>query len=250
MMPSQKVYKHQLHLVRKDQKYQAFLCLSNQTIDFLTEQLNDYLHPKEWTIFQALKAPKRIHSYAIGRYCAKLASNFFFNEQNLAKINISSGVFEHPTIEYPWHENIRVSISHSDQWGGAISFSEKHPMAIDLEVINPDRKSTIASQLTVHELKIIQNLPLESAAAHTLIWTLKEALSKVFFCGLMTPLKVFEVEVVSIENNLFISKFKNFGQYKGYSFLFGSMALSITLPARSSIQSDFSAFASSLQANF
>ena len=68
-----------------------------------------------------------------------------------------------------------------------------------------------------------------------MIWTIKESLSKVLKCGLMTPLHVLEIAEIDCKRPIRVSTFKNFAQYKVLSVVMGDVALSICLPKRTEL---------------
>lgn len=166
----------------------------------------------------------------MGRYVAKKAVAKYFHEPNLSKIEISSGIFQQPIVCYASQENIHVSIAHSQQWGAALAFPEAHPMAIDLEAVDPHMDLSIWPQLTSQEQKLIKSLKSEESKSLMLIWTIKEALSKVLKTGLMTDFRVCEVSTIQADGDGLESKFKHFAQYKAVSWFFQNFAWSIVLP--------------------
>ena len=151
----------------------------------------------------------------------------------MREISIHHGVFEQPIVRHSMmNKGVQISISHCDHYGGAIAFPDEHPMAIDLERINPRKKDVILTQCTPEEYKLIQSLPIPEITQITLLWTVKESLSKALKCGLMTPFKIFEVKDVESGPDCFFWTFRKFAQYKVISFVLGNTACSIIMPKK------------------
>ncbi len=177
---------------------------------FITDesQPDSILHPDEHREF---KSQKRQQEYVRGRYAAKRALGGDFA--------VLSGVFQQP---YVVGTNLGVSISHSGKWAAALAFPESHPMAIDIERIDPKRHKAIESQMTDRELAMIA----EVENGHFVFWTAKEALSKVLRCGLMTSFKILEIDTAGSNE----ATFKHFPQYKAHSFFKEDLVCTIVLP--------------------
>lgn len=228
-------YIERLHLKRPHSYFKAFLCLSTHSFSDLKEKRIKFLHPIELSYFESLAFERRQKSYLLGRYCAKQAIAAYLNKADMNQFLIKHGVFEQPIVQHSSDKNIQVSISHSDEWGGAIAFPEEHPMAIDLEKIDPDKKKTIRTQCTPKELGLIKSLPTSTIDQFTIIWTVKESLSKVLKCGFMSPFSIFEVQDVKFAEDYWLWTFKNFAQYKAISFIIGEIACSIIMPKRTDV---------------
>lgn len=228
------IYIHQqtLKLNRATQQFCAELCLISASLSQLKNQTSKFLHAEELDYFKSLSFAKKQHSYLLGRYSAKLALSNGTIGPNFKSILIKPGVFEYPVVNYPNNpKNIQLSISHSELLGAALAFPESHPMGIDLEIIKPNNKVNIATQLTVNESQWIESCsytPVENL--YTLLWTIKEALSKVLRTGFMTPFEIYEVKNTVWHDNYWISEFKNFAQYQAISFKLNQYFFSIVYP--------------------
>ena len=224
-----------LQLKRSDKDFLACLCITNHHFLDLKEKREQFLHPEELHYFDSLPFVRRQTSFLLGRYAAKQAISKYICETGMNQFSIRHGVFEHPIIKHILKKDVQISISHNDEFGGAIAFPEEHPMAIDLERINPKRIEVIQTQCTQDELKLIQSLQVPNMTQLTLLWTVKEALSKVLKCGLMTPFKIFEIKDFVTESNCFIWTFKKFAQYKAISFIMDNTACSIVMPQKTEV---------------
>jgi 4'-phosphopantetheinyl transferase EntD len=234
----QPIYVKELILRRPNETFKAGLCLCEFSMFTNCEEVAACLHPQEWKYYEKLRFEKRIKSYLMGRLTAKRAIAEYTGEKDLTKILIQSGIFTQPITTYEEKQNIQVSISHSDDFGAAIAFPEAHPMGIDIERINIEQNEAIEREVTVSEIKIIKGLPFSYEIMLTLLWTAKEALSKVLKTGLMTPFKIYEVEKIENHQDSMLSFYKNFAQYKTVSFLIGNNVCSIVYPMKTELSID------------
>lgn len=228
-------YTEKLNLKRPNSYFESYLCVSNISFLDLKEKRIQFLHTKELAYFDSLRFERRQKSFLLGRYCAKQALSAFLQEPNMTEISIHHGVFEQPIVKHSGNKGAQISISHCDHCGGAIAFPEEHPMAIDLEKINPRKKDVIRTQCTPEEYKLIQSLPIPEITQLTLLWTVKESLSKVLKCGLMTPFKIFEIKDIESKTDCFFWTFRKFAQYKVISFVIGNTACSVITPKKTEV---------------
>ncbi|HDR8161555.1 TPA: 4'-phosphopantetheinyl transferase superfamily protein [Bacillus cereus] len=193
--------------------------------------ITSILHPHETHYYNILKFKRRMHSYILGRFAAKNAikeivgSDISFNH-----IQIVSGVFNHPVVFHTLCNNVQVSITHSGMFGGAISFLESTPMGVDLEEIKNENLDLLASQMTINEKNIICALPYSEIASYTILWTAKEALSKVLKTGLTTPFYFLEISELQLKNDSVIGLYKNYPQYSVCCFILDTYVCSIAYP--------------------
>ena len=215
----------------KDPVKAFFGLISHDAYKQLENNVESILHEAELPYFSSLKFLKRKKDYLTGCYIAKSVIAKYLNEKNLSSIQISSGVFKHPFIRYQGWEIPGVSVSHSDDYSGAIVFPQWHPMGIDIEKINTAKLDIIKRQLTDEEINIIQKNGMDSIDTYCQMWAIKEALSKSLKCGLTTPFSILEIDKVEFGDNGKIQcHFKNFGQYRSYSFLLNGYAIALVMP--------------------
>ncbi|MBP6986324.1 MAG: 4'-phosphopantetheinyl transferase superfamily protein [Alphaproteobacteria bacterium] len=236
-------YKSSLSLELEGKVTNVGLSLVSDDIDDLNYNVNEILHPQECMFYDALLYPKRKLNYFIGRYCAKQAISVH-TQQNPFEILIENGAFQQPFISACDTQNVQVSISHTDTLGGAISFHEAYPMAIDLESIRKEKEETIHPLLKNEELILLRSLICESPLI--MLWTIKEALSKAIKCGLTIPLDLLEVESVRKHGNLFISLYKNFPLYQAASFFLIDTVCTIIYPKAAQLHIDVLAIQKSI----
>ncbi|MCF6312015.1 MAG: 4'-phosphopantetheinyl transferase superfamily protein [Verrucomicrobiales bacterium] len=205
----------------------------------LEPQPDQFLSPSETKHWEELPSAKRQFSYLCGRIAAKNALRRLLPAVDSKSIDIEQGVFTQPVVSSATAHGLQVSISHTEGISGAIAFPEKHPMGLDLETICSGEDHTIRSQLTEKEIKQHRELPYAGAVGYTLMWTIKESLSKVLKCGLTTPLSVLEIDTINCDGPVLISTFSNFAQYKGLSVILDDVVLSIVLPKQTDLKLEF-----------
>ena len=69
----------------------------------------------------------------------------------------------------------------------------------------------------------------------TMIWTAKEALSKILRCGMTCPFELLAVKELNADCGIFGGQFENFAQYKFQTWVMGETVLSIVLPRNSTM---------------
>lgn len=234
-MINQNIYAEKLMLKRQNESFDAGFCLYEFSMMTNYEEMVSVLHPKELNYYKTLKFQKRIISYLIGRLTAKKAIALLVGETNLTKILVQAGIFTQPITTYENKQNIQVSISHCDNFGAAIAFPEAHPMGIDIEKINLEQNNVIERETTESEIKLIKEKPYSYEKMLTVLWTVKEALSKVLKTGLMTPFKIYEVDKIEVYHDYILCFYKNFAQYIAISFIIGDYICSITYPKKTEL---------------
>ncbi len=227
-----------LDLERKQDEVKAlFGLISHDTYQHLENNVETFLHDNEMPYFSSIKYKKRKKDYLTSCYIAKSVIAKYLNESNLSSIQISSGIFKHPFIRYNGWEIPGVSLSHSDGFSGALAFPQWHPMGIDIEKIDNEKVEIIKSQLTEDELDLVKQNDTDNVKTYCQIWTIKEALSKSLKCGLTAPFSILEIDKVKFNNNGYIQcHFKNFGQYRSYSFTVNGYALAIVMPKKTEMK--------------
>jgi 4'-phosphopantetheinyl transferase EntD len=225
-----KVYVDEVILngLRKKVKVNICFCYLPFFNDY--QQAKRYLHPKETEYFDTLKFEKRKKSYLLGRFCAKKAISAAVDETILKNIAIEQGVFNQPIVTCVYKPHVQVSITHCDNVGAAIAFSENIPMGIDIERVDTNRRRVLEEQITQEEKRLISDLPYSYDEILTFMWTAKESISKVLKTGLTTPFHLFEIHKIESDKQQIISEFKNFVQYYTVSFKLSNYLCSITYP--------------------
>ena len=218
--------------------FSAAIAVVNQPLSVLKDMRFSFLHKNELDFLDTIKVSKVQHSYLLGRYAAKSALGAFMDHIILTDVQISSGIFQQPVLYLPEGGNIQLSIAHTGEMGMAIVFPEGHPMGVDVETIDPQQNETIREVLASGEQHKLHLINSDISKSLTLLWTMKEALSKVLKTGLMTPFHLYEIESVECKNELVICNFINFPQYKSLSWISGKHAWSVVLPRKSVLDTD------------
>jgi 4'-phosphopantetheinyl transferase len=244
-MQNRSVYIDELKAIRSENIFKAALCCCFFSCEKDYEKIIQHLHSQERNYYDLLTFEKRIKSYLLGRLVAKQAIAALTGEEILADINIQPGIFKQPIVVSN-KQNIQVSITHCDDFGAAIAFPEAHPMGIDIERINPNKTDVLKRQITENEEKLIHSSVHSHELGYTLLWTVKEALSKVLKTGLMTPFEVFEISKIELYDNYIMCYYKNFAQYRVISFTIDNYICSIAHP----LKSELSFGVESLKENF
>jgi 4'-phosphopantetheinyl transferase EntD len=222
-------YINDITLIGTKENIKASLCLCHLLNQTAYDNAKKCLDIKEEDYYSSLKFDRRRRSYILGKYVAKQAI-CAYSKDDIKNINIFKGVFNQPIAKCINKQNVQVTITHSNNFGGAIAFPELVPMGIDIEKIDSDNTNVIEAELTNREKELIKNLPCNYDKSMTLLWTIKESLSKALKTGLMVPLKIYEISNVDVKENYTISSFKNFMQYNTISFNIGEFMLSFTYP--------------------
>jgi len=202
--------------------------------------LEEDLHPEERLQYEKMRFEKRKTSYLLGRSAAKLAVSELTGIRDLPAIRIEKGIFHQPIVSHPGLQNVQVSLTHSGPYGAAVAYPEHHPLGLDLERISSAFHNTLQSQLTDGERERLALLPLPDEAGLTMMWTAKEALSKILKTGLMAPFRLFEItdlkQTVSANGAVTISgDYEHFAQYKFHAYLHGDWVCALALPRRSEL---------------
>lgn len=224
-----------LNLVREDSLFQGAMCLVTLPLSELIARRREYLSETESRRYDAIPVDRRRFSFLSGRMAAKEALRRLRPSLDAWRFEIAAGVFGQPILPGVELHGLQAAISHSDRTGAAIAFPEAHPMGIDVESVCADRTGTIRSQMTPGELQFHRSLPCPECVGYTLLWTVKESLSKVLKCGMMTPFTVLEIEKISPAEGMWVSTFRNFAQYKVLSRIGEIEVLSLALPKRTEL---------------
>ncbi len=228
-----------IDLVREDKTRKAYFAMVKFPPQQLYDMRQDILHKNEIEQLEDMSYRRRRHSFLLGRYAAKLALAKYFGESDLSSIEVKRGVFSQPIVCH-FKGPAQIGISHADDHGAAVAFPEDHPMGIDIETIDLDRIGAINEWLSDTEQESIQcNETLKELGAF-MLWSSKEAISKVLKTGLTTPFSVYEISKIDLESHSheeqfrFVSHFKNFAQYKGITYVNRAeqYVLSFVIPKR------------------
>ncbi|WP_169051658.1 4'-phosphopantetheinyl transferase superfamily protein [Flavobacterium sp. H122] len=215
-------------LKRKKKDLLAAFCILNKDLPSIQEKIT-YLHPNEQNHYNTLKYDKRKLSYLLGRIAAKKAINELI-DVNDQSIFIDFGIFQFPIVKSFENHNIQVSISHCDNIAIVLAFPEEHPLGVDIEKIKEDSITAIKQQITDSEMNLILECQTSFPIGSMVVWTVKEAISKIFKTGLTMDFKMLEIQSLKKEGSIYLSSFTHFTQYKAISYHSGNYVCSIVLP--------------------
>ena len=231
-----------LALHRKDLSTEAVLAwVHTAQYAALHHRCRDILHPHELAQYEKLTAPRRQTSFLLGRYVAKQALAVLLHEPVYVNIEIAPGVFTQPIVKYPTSEPVGVSITHAGELACALAFPQIHPMGIDVERLETKNLEAMKSQILPEELRAEVLPELSDLIRCTVIWTAKEALSKVLKCGMMCPFSILETAELRQEAPCYIGYFRHFGQYKFHAWVLQNHVMTIVLPKWTTMVSDLAA---------
>lgn len=207
--------------------------VSMQVATRLLERRAEFLHPEELARFAQLCAVRRQHSFVLGRWAAKQGIAAFHPRIAARSIRITSGVFGQPVIEgVP--SPPALSLTHSSRCAAALASRAGHPVGVDLETLESEHSAAFDRILVPDERELLHRLP--NRVGLGLLWTIKEALSKVLGCGFTAPVSVLQVSRIDVEpSGGFRALFANFPQFQGRAWSLGGSALCIVCPRHTEV---------------
>jgi phosphopantetheinyl transferase len=222
-----------IELTRSDSQYSASFSIIESPLPGLIAYL-PLLHEVERNYYDTLKADMRRSSYLLGRLAAKTALSVITGSDTaqMASFYIDFGVFKFPVVKSFPHQNRQVSISHCQNIGIALAFPEEHPLGIDIEKIDPDKMAVLEGFITPKDNEQFAGIGLNTLVGYTLMWTVKESLSKIIRTGLTMDPGIMEVKSFERVGEFYISTFSHWPQYKSISFQCGEYVCSVTLPRK------------------
>lgn len=215
-------------LKRENSNQTAAFSLVQAPLSALENRLQ-FLHPTEITISKNHRFDARKKTYLLGRFASRAALSLLMPTEKLSSVSIGSGVFTFPIIEGA-SGGLAVSITHCEDIGMAVVHPQGHPLAIDLEKVDPKQVEVVEPYFTTKEQNLILQTGLSKEVGYLLAWTIKESLSKVLRTGLTLDLKLLELQSIHRKGNHYESLFTNFGQYKTISYQIGTYVCSLVLP--------------------
>ena len=208
----------------------------------LHQTCRSILHPHELAQYERLTAPRRQTSFLLGRYVAKQALAVLLRESVYTNIEIVPGVFTQPIVKFPTPEPVGVSITHAGELACALAFPQMHPIAIDVERLDTSNIEAMQSQMLPEELRPEALPQLSELVRCSVLWTAKEALSKVLQCGMMCPFTLLETVALRQDAAWYVGYFRHFGQYKFHAWVLQDHVITIVLPKWTTMVVDLAAW--------
>ena len=230
---------HEFNLFRDEDAYHCAVALFPAS-DYaeLEATKESFFHASELKVFLRFKHENRKRSFLLGRYAAKQALAKLCGEEDLRAIQVIKGIFGQPVVKYKsslWD----VSISHCAEWAVALAFPLVHPMGLDIETVDLGRINAMKSQFTLDENQWVRSKgPDFESTLSTVVWTVKEGISKLIKSGFMSPFSIYELDLKKLEAtqpSMYVNYFRNFGQYKAVSLVSERHVLSLVLPKLSTL---------------
>ena len=198
-----------------------------------------WLTPAELQVVARYTHPRRRNSYLLGRMAAKEALLHLYPGARATEIEIAQGVFRTPLVRgWPDVPGACVSISHDDRFACAIAAPDAHPVTLDIQEASGEHLAAMLSPLQEGERRIIDALHVPQAEAAALLWTAREALSKMLLTGFSASLSILEVASAEAVGGGWQSSFRHFSHVKAWSWRAGSGILTLVIPAKSTLQCD------------
>lgn len=214
-------------------------CLVSVTFDHfstLQKYLNDWLHTEEKLYYANLTAKRRQASYLLGRMAAKMALRNLSPGSSFNSINIRMGTFKDPVPCFSCDQPLQVGITHSSSMATSVAFPATHPMAIDLEDLSPQRAKVMEKHCHPREWNDLAGEDTNKTVRFTILWTAKEAISKVLRTGLTTSFKLMAVkELKKHAQNEWSGCYQHFTQYQFRSWLVENRVFTIVFPKQSTL---------------
>lgn len=195
---------------------------------------DQFLGPRERDAFGAFAYERRRISYLLGRHAAKMALAHLAHRVPAHAIDIVPGCFNQPVVHAQLDVPLGVSISHTASSACAAAFPETHPIGIDVEDIDAARAGVMKTRCTARELDAIADAG-DDVTLAAVVWTAKEAVSKVLRCGMTVPFELLEVEGMSRHGADAFGVFRNFPQYRFQSCVRGSAVVSLVVPRKTAL---------------
>jgi 4'-phosphopantetheinyl transferase len=209
-----------------------------QELPTLEDRAAEYLHPTELFYFRGLEFARRRQAYLLGRIAAKRAIASCTSLDDPTALEIQSGIFGQPLVVSALCPGIETSISHAAEYGLAVAFPAGHALGLDIEDCGRTVPDIMRGQMTGSELSATRSLGVDEMTALAVLWTAKEALSKILKCGLTVPFPVLAIETASTANGAVVCRFKTFTQYRSLTWLAGGFAVSLVTPWKTEVAFD------------
>lgn len=206
------------------------------TQSFLTDEYKNWLGENEYDYYNTLKFEKRKLDFLRGRIAAKNAIAEIIEKVSPTLININAGVFKFPVVKGV--SNIQISITHAENFAVSIAFPDEHPIGIDLEKVDNAKMDVMKNVNLYDEIRLTDKANLAGPVGHTLLWTVKESLSKILRTGLTINFGLLQVATLNANDGYFLSTFSNFHQYKAISYVINDYVFTVALPILSKVNLD------------
>lgn len=166
-------------------------------------QISNILNTRELKQYQSINLIKK-RDWLAGRVALKIAYSSFKQDHkiNVSKWQVGNKVNGEPFII--GSKNLFYSLSHSYSWGvGVVSTV---PIGVDIEKVRIHTKSFLKYITKKREIALLKDKKMDKNSLLTLIWTVKEAVSKATTSGIMINPK--NVTIIACEDNYYKVRIK------------------------------------------
>ena len=211
-----------------------------ESFEWLRSQTAHYLSLQEHALIKRMVSVRRQESFLRGRWAAKTGLLAFFGGEPTAW-DITPGVFGQPIVRYLGQDRppVTLSISHSDSGALALIAPAAWPAAVDCELISSKNLQAIVGQMTKSEIEFSSvQTQVAYVTALTMMWSLKEAASKILGGGLAIDFTMLELSDLkfSAQGNM-LALFTYFGHLQGIACAKQSCVTALVFPESSKIHS-------------
>jgi 4'-phosphopantetheinyl transferase EntD len=119
-------------------------------------------------------------------------------------------------------------------------------MGLDFESIDEANTHAMKSQMTSDELGAFLDSMESDITSLTVMWSAKEALSKILMCGLTCPFEILAISSLCPNADYYEGEYLNFKQYKFQSWVTETTVCTVAFPRRTQIETDMKSFLAEL----
>ncbi len=215
--------------------YNAVMSLM-ETEEEIINRYARYLSSAEHELYKSF-LHKRQYEFLAGRILAKITASRQFKIEDWRSIETLKGVFGNPLIHIPGYAHKGISISHKQNKFGIIIYDEAHPVGFDMEIIDNSKVTLLKSQSNKDEMMDREKMGCDESLFYTVLWSAKEALSKILRCGLTVPIELLSTQKnkYDVSHQVFEGEFCNFFQYRFVARIIEESIVTLVFPKRSVI---------------
>ena len=214
--------------------YRAALADASWVPSSLTDmaQLKDqWLHPAEVAVWEALPTPARQYSLLAGRIAAKLAVATLGGQADPRRVHVAPGCFGQPII-CAGGPQLAVSITHTAGLVLAVATDARSVVGIDAELVQEKSTRGLRTFLADEAERWRPRLPnLSDTETLFTLWSQRESVGKALRIGLTSPTSVYELQSLErLDDGGVRASHRSFPQLLTESARSGSHVVSLTRP--------------------
>lgn len=189
-----------------------------------------FLNGTELTAYQGLQYPRRRTSYLLGKLAAKLA--LAEEGEDLTGLAIHHGILGQPLAA---DGSRLITVTHCDTLGAAMAYDRRLLAGIDIERISDQARDALLRVTSDQEMNLAVDLRsrIGATAFLTILWTAKEAMSKVLQTGFSAGTELFELKMIEQREHGVVGRFKLFSPFISLSVLRSEYIFTAVLPGKS-----------------